>query len=288
MNQKMTLNVNIAVAFRNSADGRDALRLGIRLGRLLAARLDIITILPADATEGRVEQDREHLEAARAECMQNGLTAEIHLMRGHSVAQSLMDVAHRAQARLLVLGTARGSLFGRFAVGSVSGVLLHSADIALALAPDSFREQDVTRLFSRISVAVGDLGGNRNMLAMAQLLARGGTIPVRLLSVIAAGESDAEQLRNEAEGRLDTMALDALPSSIRSSTHVEVSGRIDRAVEQVYWSPEEIVLIGSSRIAAARRAFLGSTATKIVRSLSVPMIIVPRDEQTTSLEAEAQ
>lgn len=277
------MTVTICVAFRDSGDGQDALRLGIRIGRLLTARLEVITVLPEDASQNRAERAEQAIDAARAECVQNGVEVNAHLVRGVSVAQSLMDVAHRTRAIMIVLGTARGSLFGRFSVGSVSGVLLHSSDVALALAPDSLREQDVKREFSRISVTVGDLGGNRNMLAMAQLLAHNADVPVRLLSVIAAGEADADQLRHEATGRLHTIALDALPPSIASSTHVEVSGRIDRAVEQVYWSPEEIVLIGSSRIAAAHRAFLGSTATKIVRSLSVPMIVVPRDDQNASV-----
>jgi nucleotide-binding universal stress UspA family protein len=39
----------------------------------------------------------------------------------------------------------------------------------------------------------------------------------------------------------------------------------------------EIVLIGSSRLAAPKRLFVGHSATKIMRALRVPMIVWPRD-----------
>jgi nucleotide-binding universal stress UspA family protein len=82
-----------------------------------------------------------------------------------------------------------------------------------------------------------------------------------------------------ARHALDTAAIERLPENLRVTTQVEVAGQVDRAVDQVEWDPGEIALIGSSRLAQTRRTFLGSTAGKLVRTLPIPMIIVPRDEQ---------
>jgi nucleotide-binding universal stress UspA family protein len=47
------------------------------------------------------------------------------------------------------------------------------------------------------------------------------------------------------------------------------------------WDPEEIVLVGSSRLAATGQLFLGTTAAKMLRELPVPMVVVPRESVLT-------
>ena len=37
-------------------------------------------------------------------------------------------------------------------------------------------------------------------------------------------------------------------------------------------------MVGSSRLSAPKRLFLGSTAAKMLRVLDVPMMVVPRDQ----------
>ncbi len=37
-------------------------------------------------------------------------------------------------------------------------------------------------------------------------------------------------------------------------------------------------MVGSSRLSAPKRLFLGSTAAKMLRVLDVPMVVVPRDQ----------
>ena len=39
-------------------------------------------------------------------------------------------------------------------------------------------------------------------------------------------------------------------------------------------------MVGSSRLSAPRRLFLGSTAAKMLRVLEVPVVVVPRDQLT--------
>ena len=56
----------------------------------------------------------------------------------------------------------------------------------------------------------------------------------------------------------------------------ELGSTIEDAVQALDWHQGELVLVGSSRLAAPRRLFLGSTAAKMLRELPVPMIVVPR------------
>lgn len=276
--------MSIVVAYRDSTSGRDALMLGARLARTTSDELHLVTVLPPaedarsasgfDARRRAAEQALDRAKSSVAE----PITAHGHVVVDPSVPAGLLTAAHQLDGRILVIGTARNGLLSRFSLGSVSNVLLHSSDVALALAPDNAREIGAGVPFVRVTVAVGDLGGNRSMFDTATLLAEPQETPVRLLTfktVPGLGDDTLQRARHA----LDTAAIERLPENLRVTTQVEVAGQVDRAVDQVGWDPGEIVLIGSSRLAQTRRTFLGSTAGKLVRTLPIPMIIVPRDEQ---------
>jgi len=49
-------------------------------------------------------------------------------------------------------------------------------------------------------------------------------------------------------------------------------------VNRLEWHDGDLIMVGSSRLSAPKRLFLGSTAAKMLRVLDVPMIVVPRDQ----------
>ena len=53
---------------------------------------------------------------------------------------------------------------------------------------------------------------------------------------------------------------------------------VEAAVESLSWEDGDVVVVGSSRLAQPRRLFLGSTASKMLRVLPVPMVVVPATE----------
>src|SRR5699024_8117826 len=84
---------------------------------------------------------------------------------------------------------------------------------------------------------------------------------------------------DEARTHANNLLLRA-SQSVHDATEVMVDvahGRsIESAIEKLTWDEGEVVLIGSSRLARNRSIFLGTTANKMLRSLPVPMIVVPR------------
>ncbi|KAB1659179.1 MULTISPECIES: universal stress protein [unclassified Pseudoclavibacter] len=282
--------MSILVAYRNSSAGRDALQLGIRLALSAGTSLDIVTVVrpgtkaatfaAGTAHSSDSSDPRRWLESAQ-KLVQAKVEVHTHLSLHESEARGILDTAHELGSRIIVLGTASGALLGRFSLGSVSNVLLHSADVAIALAPDSAREISQGQPLSRVSVAIGDIGGNRTMFETAHYLASRKHIPVRLLTLATSdgGREEEEKARTAAIKVLKTTAARHAADTGPITTQVEVAGRLDRAVEQVFWDDKEVVLIGSARIARQRTTFLGSTAAKLVRQLTVPMVVVPRDDQ---------
>ena len=55
---------------------------------------------------------------------------------------------------------------------------------------------------------------------------------------------------------------------------------VEEAVNKLDWEDGDIIMVGSSRLSAPRRLFLGSTAAKMLRVLEVPIVVVPRDQVT--------
>jgi nucleotide-binding universal stress UspA family protein len=53
---------------------------------------------------------------------------------------------------------------------------------------------------------------------------------------------------------------------------------VEDAVRKLEWHDGDLIMVGSSRLGAPRRLFLGSTAAKMLRVLDVPMMVVPRDQ----------
>ena len=53
---------------------------------------------------------------------------------------------------------------------------------------------------------------------------------------------------------------------------------VEDAVSKRDWGDGDLMMVGSSRLSAPKRLFLGSTAAKMLRVLDVPMMVVPRDE----------
>jgi nucleotide-binding universal stress UspA family protein len=77
--------------------------------------------------------------------------------------------------------------------------------------------------------------------------------------------------------RLMAAAKESLGADQQVSATVADGRSIEEAVEALDWEDGEVVMIGSSRLAQHSRLFLGSTANRMLRSLPVPMVVVPRN-----------
>jgi nucleotide-binding universal stress UspA family protein len=111
--------------------------------------------------------------------------------------------------------------------------------------------------------------------------------PLRLASLVALdpmfgrlrGDADAVRDRalDHAQHTLD-IAKDALPEAIPVTSTVVDGATVEDAVSKLDWRDGDLIMVGSSRLSAPRRLFLGSTAAKMLRVLDVPMMVVPRDQ----------
>jgi nucleotide-binding universal stress UspA family protein len=278
------------VGYTATDAGSDAAGLAARLARASAGRVELVMVLPEEGRGAVVppdagydafvrEQAAQWLAAASAK-IPAGIAQATHLRYAESFAEGLMDAAADLHADYIVVGAARGTRGGRFGLGSVANELVHSSTVPVVLAPAGAADVDAD--VTRITAAVGTKPGADALLDESVALAAATGAPLRLVSLVAvdmpsgvdtgvirlAGAAHADRVLQKARGEL--------PEGVDAEATVAAGESIEEAVANLGWQPGEVVMVGSSRLAQPRRLFLGSTASKMLRELPVPMIVVPR------------
>ena len=271
--------------------GVDAINLASTLARSSGAYLDLVVVLPDDApTFDMYSPDHAYnteLRKQAGEWLEDGLSrvpadvpAEGHLVNAESVGEGLVEKAEEpgkgGEAGMIVVGTSH-----HVRLGSIADALLHSASVPVALTPAEYEPQET---ITRITCATGVREGHEVLVKFAIQAACEWKVPLRLMSLVAVGETGSEERRKEwtelAELHISTIAQKAaeeLPAECPVTTVVGQGSTLVEAVNGLEFSPSELVMVGSSRLAQPRRLFLGRTATKMMRVLPVPVIVVPRD-----------
>lgn len=282
----------VYVAYLATDGGKDAVTLGAQLARTLDAELAIGMVVPPDNVAALTSGDFDEVLTAQADewlaeardLVTDDIPVTTHIGIYDSVAEGIIAEASRVGAALIVAGGSGGGVLGPYSLGSVVNDLIHSAPLPVALAPRGLRNQGI-RTVREVTCALGTRSGADALLDTAIRGCQRAGIPLRLISLIAldlmpskrredsdavyAAEKHAERLLDEARGRL--------PGVVEVSSAVVTGPSVEDAVARLDWQPGDVVLVGSSRLAAPRRLFLGSTAAKMLRVVAVPMIVVPRD-----------
>ena len=295
------MTTRIVVGYTATDAGADAVALGVRLAAATGAALDLVLVLPGedrsvitppDAGYDRYLQGQaETWLAEAAASIPDAVAHTSHVRFGDSFAEGLLAAAHEFEASLIVVGAANGGLRGRHRLGTVATELLHSADVAVALAPEGTRRTQVTGV-SRVTAAIGTRPGASALLDASVAIAT--ATGARAAAAVAGARStcppsvDTGVIRIAGAAHADDVlgkALDALPAGLDADVVVARGESIEDAVAHLAWEPGELAVVGSSRLAQHRRLFLGSTAAKMLHELPVPMVVVPRTYDRESVRA---
>jgi nucleotide-binding universal stress UspA family protein len=255
--------------------------------------LDLCIVLPADRGgvariaigdfDGHLtEQAQKWLDDA---AVPSDIVARSHASFTESFAQGLIQEIERLEADAVVVGGSGGGLAGPFSLGSVVNELLHSSPVPVVVAPRGARHTDVDRV-REVTCAIGERQGADRLLRTAVRFSKAAGTPLRLASLVALDPAyghlrgDADAVRQRAlEHAQETLeaAKSALPEEIPVTSTIVDGPTVEDAVSKLDWRDGDLIMVGSSRLSAPKRLFLGSTAAKMLRVLDVPMMVVPRD-----------
>ena len=290
--------MNYLVGLTADRGGRDALALGRMLVRTGDVTLIVCIVLPevwGHPSLARVDAEyatflKQYAEDTIAEAREfvgDAVQAEYVSASARTATEGLITTSREKDAVLIVLGSARHGPFGRFAMGSVTNEMLHTAPVPVALTPRGYSPASDARL-RRVTCAFAGSTRSRTAFDAAVQLSRRHDVPLRLITLVvrdrqmypsqvgySAERLVAEQWRAQAE-EAQNSALATLPEDVTVEASV-VSGRNwEDALDSLPWEEGEVLVVGSSRLGPIRRVFLGSNSTKIVRSSPVPVVVIPR------------
>lgn len=286
--------MRVVVGYQDTPSGRDCLALGARLAAATGGEVHVVLVLasnerptlaPPEVGYTRHLEETGHawLAGAQEWLREHDLgAATTHLRFADSDAQGLLEAARDLEGSLIVVGAARGGIAGRFRVSGVANALLHAAEVPVALAPKRARKAAGTGV-SRVTAAIGLRPGASDVMTSAIRLSQAMGAQLRLLSLVAIdeeglGSSDAAAAAAHSHvASVLAAARQTLPPGVAADTVVGRGATFEEAVIKVDFAGDEIVVVGSSRLASAGRLFLGATAARMLRELPVPMVVVPRD-----------
>ena len=285
--------MHFTVGYLATPTGDDGIALASALAKTFDARVDVVLVVREempDGHPGRLEFQRmlvRHGEEWVAKAVESlavdGVSAGSSVIVGESFAQTLVEFAEAKSSDLIVVGGARDGFFGRHTIGPVTGALLHISPIPVALAPRGYAE-DPDEKIEALTAAIPTRPGDDNPLPFMIRLAALAALRVRMLALVSAENlaeaSSAREVRAlqraAAEENL-AVAARALPDAPEIESRVADGMTLESALKKLKWDDGDLLVVGSSRFAAPKRIFLGSTASRILAGVDVPVIVVPRE-----------
>jgi nucleotide-binding universal stress UspA family protein len=268
-------------------------------------------IYPHDRGYGSIleEQLGAWLDEALASVPED-VPATGHVVTAESDADGLLTAAAQLGCSMIVIGGRSGGVLRRYRLGSVANTLLHAAPVPVALAPAGYPGGGPV---GRVTAMFGPRPGAVDVVGLGIQAARRRSVALRLVSLVlldrpaegpdptprghgaaatpgsgadagaGAGAGPGAEPIDEgvlaavtryADRRLAAEAAGMLDQG-RVSTVVATGRTVDHAMAQLEWEPDDVVIVGSSRLASRGRLFLGSTASKMLRTVPVPVVVVP-------------
>ncbi len=287
--------MHLTVGYLATPTGDDGVALASALAKTFDAEVDVVLVVREEMPDGHpgraeyqqllVNRGKEWISRAVGALADRGVNAGSTVLVGESFAETLIDFAEKKDSDLIVIGGARDGFFGGHVIGSVTGALLHAST-----DPDRARTARLSRRRPRHRHRRDGRRphqARRRQPASVRPDARQCGEPAdpdgvpgvggEPLSKPAAPRRSARSRSTAAEENL-LRAARALPDAPEIESLVADGLTLESALKKLNWNDTDVLVVGSSRFAAPRRIFLGSTAARILAGTDAPVIVVPRDD----------
>ncbi|UTT39152.1 universal stress protein [Glutamicibacter mishrai] len=255
------------------------------------ASLQIAIVLPAAAPFNAVYPGGDHgyssILSAQVdqwaeqalELVPEGINASVVAQSVASVAEGLITLAQDYAADGIVLGGRKRHRAGFFLPGAIANALLHSSPVSVYMSSPAALEtlRSAGGKLTRITAFVGDRPGAKDVIEQSARLAAASSVPLRVVTLVLP--FDVQDPERDLESHVESTRayLAELTESLQLDARIEVVvGRnLHEAVGQLSWQGGDLALLGSARLAAARRLFIGPKAQRILGKLFVPIGVIP-------------
>lgn len=249
--------MHLTVGYLATSTGDDGVALASALAKTVDAAVDVVRVVRQEVPVGHpgrakyqqllVERGEEWISRAIDRLTADGVSASSDVLVGESFAESLVGFAGQQDSDLIVVGGARDGFFGGHTIGPVTGALLHSSPIPVALAPRGYAD-DPDDAFAAVTAAVPTRPGDDNPLPFAITLASAAGLAIRMLSLVSSenlAEADnareVRQLQRAAAEENLVVAARALPDAPEIESLVADGMTLESALKKLRWDDGDLL-----------------------------------------------
>ncbi|MGV9711839.1 universal stress protein [Gordonia sp. NPDC003424] len=291
--------MTIIAGFSASRQGSAPLHLAAQIARTTGEKIVAAAVLEKSEPLAGDQVEREYqahlgtramasLEAVVA-AMRTDLDISLVIHQANSIPRGLMELAAEHQASVVVVGSSSSGLLGRIALGSVTERLVHTAAVPVAIAPRGYPLSPIP--LQRLTISYGGGADTVKLIHTGAELAKRWKVDLRIASFTVrptamfggAVEQSAEILVLKQWAQKTMEAVGAQLDEARKTVSLPdvdlvIGAGTDwgSAVDDIAWKSGDMLLFGSGAAGPLTQVFLGSAASKIIRHVPVPVMIVPR------------
>jgi len=283
----------LVIGYDGAPGGADALALGLSWARQLDVHALVVTVYPGPAPIGAGRVDAEWVADRRREAERlleqarttsPATSVEFRAIGSGSVSHGLHDAAEELGASLIVFGSETEP---RLVSTSTGERVIAGAPCPVAMPPRGWSERPSQDL-GRILVAFVPTPDGREALRIAATFARRIGARLHIVTVVAGpAEVMSYRIGEDVDRMYVSTAKETFEQSIEQAISelaldVKASGEViveDHPVETLASmanSSFDALFIGSRGYGPIRRVLLGGVASRLVRHLDIPAVIVPR------------
>lgn len=290
--------MTIAAGYSPYRSDRAPIDLALTLARSIGTDVLVVSVVPAAwPTTVPGPADREYKIWAKAEgeravaevrsLLQDAgdVPVEVTAAPGRSVVATLEEHARKADAGMVVVGSAEHGMIGRVVVGSTADRLLHTSGVPVAIATRGFRAPPGGRVGRATCSFRADEASHAALERTAELCREAGaSLRVATFGVMGRhmyppevlGERQILDSFVEETTKAQEAAVASLPDGAGVETLVATGRDWPDVLGKVDWHEGDVLVVGSSPTGLVSRVFIGTNATRIVRHAPVPAVVVPR------------
>lgn len=288
---------SIIIGYDGTPEGDDAVALGRALARVSGAETTLVQVFPMSPFARHYDWSAlmNGLPAAAHQPAEGGGAPEPVL--SSSVTRGLHELAEERDADLVVVGSSRHGSVGEVLPGGTAIRLMHGSPCAVAVAPRGFAGAADGHIDS-IVVGYDGLDEAKHALEGAFDLARSAGARLKLVAVAepppiiygkgggsSQGWSDLrDAIREGVQDRLDA-ALGSVPDDVEVEGAL-LEGAPAAKLAEVAAEEGDLIVIGSRGYGPLRRVLLGAVGTELLRSVSRPVIVFPRNAHASQVETQ--
>lgn len=287
------------VGYSPHKDDSCALALACQFARSESDTVTAVTVVPrgwetvaGSATDGDFEQwaaeegEASAAEAARKLAEYADVASSAIWVTGRSVPAAILDEAKRLDAALIVVGSGQDGPEGQVSVSSKVDRLLHSSHVPVAIAPRGYAPA-VSSTVTRVTLAFRDDDATWNLLDRVSTICQRVGAELRLMTVALKQRTMVSSGVRRNESLVYAKLLDQVSAAqaeaiehlaaqgIKATTVVATGDSWPEALASVPFAAGDVMVVGSSSTHKLANVFLGSSAAKILRNSTVPVIVVP-------------